>query len=70
MPATARPVLRAALSDVAACSLLFSGRPLRPYQAETARALARAALSGRGETLTVMMARQMGKNELLFKSLY
>lgn len=40
------------------------GKPLRSYQAEVARAIATAALLGKGQTYTVMMARQMGKNEL------
>jgi hypothetical protein len=55
---------RAVLGDVARFSDVVLARPLRPYQAEIARAVARAALSGGGRTLTVMMARQMGKNEL------
>ncbi|MFI5267407.1 MAG: hypothetical protein ACHQ7M_08530, partial [Chloroflexota bacterium] len=40
------------------------GRPLRPYQLLAARAIVRSVLQGEGRTFTVMMARQMGKNEL------
>jgi hypothetical protein len=54
----------AALSDVVTFGEVLLARPLRPYQAEIARAIVHAALAGRGQTLTVMMARQMGKNEL------
>ncbi|MGH2449284.1 MAG: hypothetical protein ACRDFS_11875 [Chloroflexota bacterium] len=38
-------------------------RPLRPYQLEAGRAIARSVIERRGNTYTVMMARQMGKNE-------
>lgn len=44
----------------------FSGagrRPLRSYQAECARAVARSVIERRGRIFTVMFARQMGKNE-------
>jgi hypothetical protein len=37
---------------------------LRPYQVEAGRAIARSALNGEGLTITVVMARQAGKNEL------
>jgi hypothetical protein len=40
------------------------GRELRPYQAEVAAAIVRAVRAHGGRTLTVQMARQMGKNEL------
>jgi hypothetical protein len=56
--------LHDAMSDVVCFSELVVERPLRPYQAEIARAIVSAALSGSGRTLTVMMARQTGKNEL------
>ncbi len=52
------------LDDVVRFSESVVKRPLRPYQAEIARAIVRAVLSRKGDTLTVMMARQMGKNEL------
>src|SRR5579884_3130771 len=53
---------RTLLADPAAFS--HAGRrPLRPYQAECARAVARSVLRGEGKTFTVMFARQMGKNE-------
>lgn len=38
--------------------------PLRPYQAEAARAVLASVAERRGLTFTVMMARQAGKNEL------
>jgi|DewCreStandDraft_2_1066082.scaffolds.fasta_scaffold00078_92 hypothetical protein len=40
------------------------GRPLRPYQLAVARAVVASVLARQGLTFTVMMARQMGKNEL------
>jgi len=46
---------------------LLSASPLpalRPYQVEAVRAIVDSALNGRGLTLTVVMARQAGKNEL------
>ncbi|MDB5056600.1 MAG: hypothetical protein JWO59_72, partial [Chloroflexi bacterium] len=64
MPKPTPSTLRAALADIARFSDLVLARPLRPYQAEIARAIVRAALAGQGHTFTVMMARQMGKNEL------
>jgi len=50
--------------DVVHFSHTVLGRPLYRYQARIIRAIAQAALLGQGETLTVMLARQMGKNEL------
>ncbi len=40
------------------------GRPLRPYQLAAARAIVASVFGQQGLTFTVMMARQMGKNEL------
>jgi hypothetical protein len=40
------------------------GRPLRSYQKEVAAAILESVVKGLGLTFTVMMARQMGKNEL------
>lgn len=37
---------------------------LRPYQVQAARAIADSVLNDRGQTFTVVMARQAGKNEL------
>ncbi len=37
---------------------------LRPYQREAARAILRSALGGRGQSFSVLVARQGGKNEL------
>ncbi len=45
-------------------SRLVLDRPLRWYQAEIARAVERSIREQLGLTFTVMMARQMGKNEL------
>ena len=47
-----------------AFSARWLGRPLRPYQAAVAEAIQRSVLGDLGQSLTVMMARQMGKNEL------
>ncbi|MFI5269822.1 MAG: hypothetical protein ACHQ7M_20790, partial [Chloroflexota bacterium] len=51
-------------ADIGDFSKAFVGRPLRPYQLLAARAIVRSVLQGEGRTFTVMMARQMGKNEL------
>ena len=40
------------------------GRPLRAYQLAAARAILTSVAHAAGETFVVMMARQMGKNEL------
>lgn len=45
-------------------SRLVIGRALRPYQLEVVRAVLDSLWRKRGLTLTVMLARQMGKNEL------
>ncbi|MGQ9572787.1 MAG: hypothetical protein ACUVV3_06335 [Dehalococcoidia bacterium] len=37
---------------------------LRPYQVEAGRAIARSVFQGQGHSISVMMARQAGKNEL------
>jgi hypothetical protein len=55
---------RAAAADVAVFSRIVLARPLRPYQADIAHAVVTAALGGHGHTFSVLMARQMGKNEL------
>jgi hypothetical protein len=56
--------LRAALADIEAFSSTILEMPLRPYQAEVARAVLDAIDAGRGDTLTVLMPRQSGKNQL------
>ena len=48
----------------AAFSAQIAGRPLRPYQVEAANAILGSIEGGMGDTFVVMMARQMGKNEL------
>ncbi len=53
-----------ATHDVAQFSAALVGRPLRAYQVRAARAIARSVVRREGRTFTVMMARQMGKNEL------
>lgn len=45
-------------------SIDFARRPLRPYQLAPARAILESVQQNRGDTFVVMMARQMGKNEL------
>nr|HET6901037.1 hypothetical protein [Ktedonobacteraceae bacterium] len=40
------------------------GKPLYPYQAEVAEAVLDSILGGHGRIITVMMARQSGKNQL------
>src|SRR5919198_111125 len=52
------------LADVVRFNEVAGSRPLRPYQAEVARAVVESIEAGRGDVLTVMMARQMGKNQL------
>jgi hypothetical protein len=64
MPAMDPRVVRQATRDIAAFSEHVLARPLRPYQAVIARAITAGVLSGRGTTFSVLMARQMGKNEL------
>lgn len=59
-----RVVLRRVFGDIALFSRYVLRRPLRGYQLPIARAIVRAVLCGRGETLAVMMARQAGKNEI------
>lgn len=53
---------RILLDDVAPFSVA-GGRRLRQYQAECARAVIHSVLQNRGSVITVMYARQMGKNE-------
>lgn len=45
-------------------SLDIARRPLRPYQLAPAQAILQSVHENRGDTFVVMMARQMGKNEL------
>ena len=56
--------LKRVLGDVELYCRYVLRRPLRPYQAAAARAVLASVFEGRGETITVLMARQMGKNEL------
>ena len=58
-----RQDIRTAAGDVDAWARTVLGRTLRPYQREVARAVADSIRYQRGHTITVMMARQMGKNE-------
>ncbi|HZU13372.1 MAG TPA: hypothetical protein VFB58_11080 [Chloroflexota bacterium] len=58
----ARAAARVVLSDIARFAAA-GGRPLRPYQAECARAICRSVRRVDGRVFTVMFARQMGKNE-------
>src|SRR5437868_4803079 len=55
-------VVRATISSVDTFSQ-STGRRLRPYQLEAARAIVRSVVHGEGHTFTLMFARQTGKNE-------
>jgi hypothetical protein len=59
-----RAGLRRVLSDVEAFGAAVLGMPLWPYQAEVARSVLASMTEGRGESLTVLMPRQSGKNQL------
>jgi hypothetical protein len=63
-PARSTDWLHTALADVEAFSDQILGVPLRPYQAEVAQAVISAIDERRGHTLTVLMPRQSGKNQL------
>jgi phage terminase large subunit-like protein len=53
-----------ALADVEAFGTSILKMPLRPYQAEVARAILASIGERRGLTITVLMPRQSGKNQL------
>jgi len=55
--------VRALLGDVGRFTEVAGTRPLRPYQAEVARAVVASVRGGYGDVISVMMARQMGKNQ-------
>jgi hypothetical protein len=55
--------VRALLADVAHFTAVAGTCPLRPYQSEVARAVADSVRARHGDVITVMMARQMGKNQ-------
>ena len=52
------------LSRLARFAAHVLGKPLYPYQREIAEAILSSILSGAGKIFTVMLARQMGKNQL------
>lgn len=56
--------LKTLLRDIGAFSATVIGRPLRPYQLAPARAILAAIAARSGQTFTIMMSRQAGKNEL------
>ena len=56
--------LRRLLADIELFSRHVLGTPLRPYQLEPARAILDSVVNRRGRTITIMMSRQAGKNEL------
>ncbi len=58
-----REGVRRLLDDVVRFTAIAGTQPLRPYQAEAARAVVESVRAGRGDVITVMMARQMGKNQ-------
>ena len=51
-------------ADVGSFATALTGRALRPYQLAAARAIVLSVVARQGRTFTVMMGRQMGKNEL------
>jgi hypothetical protein len=55
--------LRVALGDPEPFGRVL-GRPLRPYQVAAARAILGSVVGRRGLSISVMFARQAGKNEL------
>ena len=59
-----RAGVRALLSDIDRFTAVAGTRPLRSYQSEAARAVVASIRAGRGDVISVMMARQMGKNQL------
>ena len=61
---TMKKNIKALLTDVDLFSRKVIRRPLRPYQLEPARAIVDSILNRQGLTISVMMARQAGKNEL------
>ncbi len=58
-----RAGVRALLADVERFVAVAGTRPLRPYQVEAARAVVASVRAGYGDVITIMMARQMGKNQ-------
>ncbi|MBI4317391.1 MAG: hypothetical protein HY675_02785 [Chloroflexi bacterium] len=56
--------LKKALIDMATFSRKIIGRPLRPYQLSPARAIFDSIRHRNGLSISIMMARQAGKNEL------
>jgi len=52
------------LQDVTLFSKAGSGIPLRTYQVEVARSIAKSVIHGEGLTFVIMFPRQSGKNEL------
>jgi hypothetical protein len=56
--------LRRIFTDVELFSRHVIGTPLRAYQLEPARAILDSVVNHRGRTITIVMSRQAGKNEL------
>jgi hypothetical protein len=63
-PSPELEALRRLLDDFALFCRFLLRRTLYPHQLAAARAILRSVLERRGDTITVMFARQMGKNEL------
>jgi hypothetical protein len=59
-----RGLIRRALTDLEPFSRSLVRVPLRPYQVQIGRAVARSISERQGLTFTVLMPRQSGKNEL------
>lgn len=55
--------VRALFADVGRFTAAAGTRPLRPYQLDAARAVISSVRHHYGDTITIMMARQMGKNQ-------
>ncbi|HEX6508977.1 MAG TPA: hypothetical protein VF221_15215, partial [Chloroflexota bacterium] len=61
-PSVLSPAARRLMSDIEPFSR-SAGKALRIYQAECAHAVLRSVFAGDGKIFTIMLARQMGKNE-------
>ena len=61
---TSGEAVKRILLDPTLFSARVLGRPLRPYQAEAARAIVGSVFQRRGDSISVMVSRQGGKNEL------
>jgi hypothetical protein len=58
------PLMKYTPRDIGPFARNVLGKPLYPYQREVAEAILESVLGERGDIITVMMARQSGKNQL------